>query len=411
MKQKTNLLTISKRGMSAPASPIRKLIPFAIDAKKKGRHIYHLNIGDPDFPLPDKVKKSLQKLGKTITRLPYPEFRGQRSLIDAWKKYYSDIQIPYEINDEDLLVTAGASDALLLTAATLTDPEDEILVFEPFFAPYLTYASFISIKLVPVQLNSSNGYHLPNKKEIVKKISPKTKAILFTNPNNPTGTVFAQEEMEIILKIAREYNLFIICDETYRGMVFDNKKNKSMLHVAKKEDLPHIVIGDSLSKRLNVCGARMGVVISKNREFMEAAFRFIQGRPYPSYIEEQIVAPMLTNCLEYIAELTKKYQKRRDVFIDALEQNLKIKIHKPEGAFYIQIKLPIKDTDEFAKWLLTDFHDKNETVMVSPGAGFYATPGLGKDEIRVAYVLNEHDLQRAAELLAQALLEYTKKHK
>lgn len=212
--------------------------------------------------------------------------------------------------------------------------------------------------------------------------------------------------MEIILEIAREHNLFLISDETYRGLVFDGIENKSILHIAEQEDLQRIIIADSISKRLNACGARMGVVVSKNKELIDAGFRFIQGRPYAAYIEEEIISPMLNDCLDYISDLAKKYQKRRDTLINALEQNLDIKIRRPEGAFYLQLKIPIADTEKFAKWLLTDFSHNNETVMVSPGNGFYATPGLGKDEIRLAYVLKEKDLEHAVYLLTLAIKKY-----
>jgi len=401
-----DVLKISQRGHLAPASPIRKLLPLANATKAKGIKIYHLNIGDPDFPLPEDIQKELQQISQTLTRLPYPGFRGQKSLLEAWKKYYQDIHIPYRFIDEDMIVTAGASDAMVLIAATIFDPGDECLVFEPFYAPYQIYASFVSYSYVPVSLNPGNGYHLPSKKEIIAKITSKTKAIFFTNPNNPTGTVFTRKEMQMILDIAREYNLFIVSDETYRGMAFENKESISMFHIAKEDDLQRLIVGDSLSKRLNVCGARIGLMLSKNQELMAAAFRFTQGRPYPAYIEEEIVSPMLSNCLHYIQWLSNEYQKRRDAFITSLQSHLDMKIHKPEGAFYIMLQLPIDDAETFVKWMLTDFQDNNETVMVSPGAGFYATSGKGKNEVRIAYVLNEKDLSRAAELLAMGVKKY-----
>lgn len=398
-------LAIGKRGQEAVASPIGKLIPFATAAKEKGRTIYHLNIGDPDFLLPDAIKEELQHIASTIDRLPYPPFRGETPLLDAWRLYYEQIGLP-NITQQDLLVTSGASDALLLSLAAILDPDDEILVFEPFFAPYTIYAQFISNKLIPITLDKDNGYHLPSKEMIVSKITNKTKVILFTNPNNPTGTVFTRSELETIRDIAFEHNLFILSDETYRGMVFDNKESLSMLHVAKEKHLDTIIVADSVSKRLNVCGARMGVILSKNAEFMGAAFRFLQGRPYAALLEEKIITPMLRNSLPYIQNLTKQYQSRRDIFVTTLEEELAMEIPKPEGAFYAMVPLPIKDTDDFAKWLLTDFQENNETVMVSPGAGFYATEGKGKNEVRVAYVTNETSLQRAAQLLARGVKKY-----
>lgn len=400
------ILTLAKRGQSAPASPIRALVPLSDAAKKRGIHIYHLNIGDPDFPLPDKISESLQMLSKDIKRIPYPAFRGQQGLISAWKTYFNTIGVKIPLENDDMIITAGASDAMVLATAVITDPGDEILVFEPYYAPYFTYGQFMSVKLTPVALDKKNNYHLPSKKDIVAKITSKTKAIFFTNPNNPTGTVFTRSEMQLILDIAKEHNLFVVSDETYRGMVFERKESLSLLHLAKDDDLERIIVTDSLSKRLNVCGARMGIVLSKNKEFIDAAFRFTQGRPYAAYIEQEIVTDMLADCSEYVTWLSEEYQKRRDAFIDTLEPLLGQPLQRPEGAFYTMLQLPIDNATKFARWLLTDFEEEKETVMVSPGEGFYATPGKGSNEVRIAYVLNEKDLKKAAVLLAKAVKIY-----
>ncbi len=403
MRKKTN---ISKRGQKAPASPIRELVPLAEDAKKRGIKIYHLNIGDPDFPLPEPIKKALLENAESTKRIPYPAFRGQYELLDAWKRYYKSIGIPYKFENEDMIVTAGASDAMGLIGATVADPGDEILVFEPFYAPYLIYAKFLGVNLVAVPLDPDTGYHLPDKEEIVKKITKKTKAIFFTNPNNPTGTVFGKSEIQSLLNIAKEYNLFLIGDETYRGMVFDKKESLSLLHLADESDLQRVIIADSLSKRLNVCGARIGLMLSKNRELMDAAFRFTQGRPYAAFIEQEIVSPMVKDCLEYVLWLSGEYQKRRDAFLSTLKNQKSIKFSQPEGAFYVMLTLPIDDTNKFARWLLTDFSYNNETVMVSPAPGFYQTEGKGLNEIRIAYVLTEKDLTHAAGLLIEGIKQY-----
>ncbi len=397
---------LSQRGENTPTSPIRELMPLADTAKEQGIHIYHINIGDPDFPLSPKIKKSLLEFSKEVKQLPYPAFRGQKSILQAWKKYFQDISIPIEFADEEIIITAGATNALVNTISVITDPGDEVLVFEPFYAPYITHAGLVSAKLVSVALDSSTGFHLPAKKNIVAKITAKTKALLCTNPNNPTGTVFTRKEMELILEIAREHHLFVISDETYRSIVFDNRESLSMFHIAKKEDYDSLIIIDSLSKRLNVCGARIGAIFSKNKEFIAAAFRFVQGIPLAAYMEQEIVAAQLTNCIPYVSWLRNEYQKRRNAFISALKENLNLEIHQPEGAFYTMIPLPIDSSVHFAKWLLTNFRDNNETVMVSPGSGFYLTPGKGANEIRVAYVLEEKQLERAAELLALAVKEY-----
>ncbi|MBP9719546.1 MAG: aminotransferase class I/II-fold pyridoxal phosphate-dependent enzyme, partial [Candidatus Levybacteria bacterium] len=325
--------------------------------------------------------------------------------------YYKDIKIPYEITREDMMVTAGASEGMVIATAMVTDPGDDILVFEPFYAPYLTYAHFMNVNLIPVALTSENNFHLPSKEEIVKKITPKTKAIFFTNPNNPTGTVFTKEEMQLILDIAREYHLFVVSDETYRGMVFDKKESLSLLHITTENTVNNVIVVDSLSKRLNVCGARMGLVMSKNRDLMSAASRFAMGIPYAAYLDQEIVAPMLADCLDYVQWLSNEYQNRRDVFIKTLSDVLQTSIHQPEGAFYVMLALPIDDASTFAKWMLTDFEQDKETVMVSPGAGFYATPEKGKNEVRIAYILNEDDLKKAATLLAEGVKQYNKTHK
>lgn len=402
-------LAIGNRGQNAFASPIRKLVPYALAAKEKGTKIYHINIGDPDFSLPEKIKQTLEKVAKDTNRIPYPAFRGEKDLLDGWITYYQQIKLPVTLTHEDMVATAGASDAMVLTAATLLDPDDEVIVFEPFYAPYRTYAQFISAKVVAVTLDPKTGYHLPEKEKIIAKITPKTKAIFFINPNNPTGTVFNKTEIQTLIDIAYEHNLFLVSDETYRGMVFDNKESLSTLHIAQEKHLNHIVVTDSLSKRLNVCGARTGVVVSKNKDVIAAVFKFVQGRPFAAFLEQKIVAPMLKDSLPYVEWLSKEYQKRRDAFITTLEQELNIKIHRPEGAFYTMVQLPIADTEAFAKWLLTDFVDNGETVMVTPGAGFYMTEGKGKNEIRVAYVLNEADLKKAAILLAKAVRKYNQK--
>lgn len=399
-------LAISTRGKTAPASPIRKLVPLANETKARGINIYHLNIGDPDFPIPFPIKQTLESISKSLQRLPYPGFRGQKTLIQSWKKYYRDCGISTVLEDDHFIITAGASDAMTLLAGVLFDPEDECLVFEPFYAPYQIYASYLSFRYIPVPLDSQNGYHLPTKEEIINKITPKTRAIFFTNPNNPTGTVFSLKEMQCIYEIAKEYQLFIVSDETYRGMVFSGNHSVSMFQIIPEEDLNMLIVADSLSKRLNVCGARMGAVVSKNSEFMDAAFRFTQGRPYAAYLEQEIVAPMLANASEYIGWLSHEYELRRDAFITTLEKELSINIQKPEGAFYLMLQLPIDDAEVFVRWMLTDFHVNNETVMVSPGAGFYGTQGKGKNEVRIAYVLKEVELQKAAVLLAQGVKKY-----
>jgi aspartate aminotransferase len=400
-------LDISQRGHSAPASPVRKLVPLADAAKARGIKVYHVNIGDPDFEAPQQILSDLQKIAKTTKRVPYTNSRGLKETIVAWQKYYYDIHIT--LDEKEILITSGAGEGLIIAFATVLDPGDEYIIFEPFYANYLSYGNLVSAKAVAVSLDNDNGFHLPSKKEIVAKITSKTKAICFINPNNPTGTVFTQDEIAMLLSIAEEYNLFVISDETYHGITFDKTKSYSVLHVATKKQKNHCIVIDSVSKKLNMCGARVGAIISTNTDVIDAAFRFAQGRLSVALIEQYMVSSMLTDCTDYVSWLATEYQGRRDSFIATLEKELQVHIHKPEGAFYAMVQLPVDDVEDFAKWLLTDFSDNHETVMVAPGPGFYATPGKGKNEVRVAYVLNEKDLKRAAQLLSIAVKEYNKK--
>lgn len=402
-----NKLKISKRGELIPTSPVRKLVIYAEQAKQKGRKIYHINIGDPDFKAPDKILQTLKKLAKTAKYFRYANSKGIQSNILAWKKYYSDIGI--NIEEEDILVTTGSGEGIIIVLSLIADPGDELIVLEPFYANYASFANQASTTIVPVALDKNNNYHLPPEEEIIKKITPRTRAIFFTNPNNPSGTVFTRDEVKTIVRITNKYNLFLISDETYYGMSFDGKKTVSALDVADENELRHIIVIDSLSKKLNIPGTRIGAIISKNKEVIDAVFRFADARLSVASLEQEMVAPMLSDCIDYISWLTGQYQKRRDSFISNLEKELGMVIKKPEGAFYTMIKLPVDDTEKFAKWLLTDFQDHNETVMVAPGSGFYASEGYGRDEIRVAYVLKEKDLARAAELLGLAVKQYNSK--
>lgn len=394
---------IAKRGREAPASPIRKLVPLALKAKSAGKKIYHLNIGQPDFTVPESAQRKLKEVA-TLDYLPYTESFGNKELIESWQKYFSQNGI--ETDFGDILVTSGASEAIIFTLGAICDSGSEFIVFEPFYANYLGFANLVSAIPVPVALNVSDSYHLPRKEEITKKITGKTRAIFVASPNNPTGTVLRQSEIEMIIDLARKHNLFIISDETYYGLSFDDHKSISFLEVAAGKDLERIVVIDSLSKKFNLCGLRIGVMASKNKEVMSAANRFAQERLSVGFLDQLVARDVLGEGNKYITKLAGEYKKRRDIFIETLSSDLNIDIAKPEGAFYTFIKLPINNSDSFARWLLGEFNDNNETVMIAPGSGFYATPGLGQDEIRVAYVLEEEKLKRAAQILAKAVRKY-----
>ncbi|MCL4387343.1 MAG: pyridoxal phosphate-dependent aminotransferase [Patescibacteria group bacterium] len=399
-------LKISKRAISAPASPIRKLSAYADEAKKKGIKVYHLNIGQPDLKAPVEICGALSKCSK-IDYLPYEQSQGTKELLSAWRDYLEDDGI--KVSPENILITSGGSEGLILACAIVCNPNEEILTFEPFYANYLGFANLVSAKISPVQLDAKNGYHLPKKEKILAKITPKTRAILLNNPNNPTGTVFTKDELKLILKIARKFNLFIISDEAYGGICFDGCKSVSIFALASKEDKERIIIIDSLSKKFNVCGARIGAVVSTNKDVLYALNCFAQQRLSVSTLDQKIVFPALEKSKKYIKEITKEYEIRRNVFLGELESGLKTKIHYPKGAFYTMIKLPVKDADDFAKWLLTDFNVNGETVMVAPGSGFYATKGKGRDEIRVAFVLDKKELKKAARILIKGIEEYSRK--
>lgn len=395
-------LSISKRGKGAPASPIRKLVPFADEAQKAGVKVYHLNIGQPDIKVPESVAKRIANC--KLDYLPYDNSCGMAQFLDAWLDYYHRNQIDFK--RENILITTGGSEALGFAFAAICDPEDEILVFEPFYANYAGFASYLGVKVVPVILEAENGYHLPDRKVIEKEITARTRAILFTNPNNPTGTVFTEEEIELILKIAEKHGLFVISDEAYFGIEFGNVKSQSIFNIAKRSQWDRIILADSVSKRFNACGTRIGILATTNAEVMSVAVRYAQARLSVGTLDQWILLDALKDSAGYVKGLAKEYEKRRDAFIDTFEQESGIKVHRPEGAFYTFIKLPIKDSDAFAKWLLTDFRLNNETVMVAPGSGFYMTEGKGLDEIRVAYVLEPAELKKAAIILAKAIKEY-----
>lgn len=397
---------ISKRAESAPDSPIRKLTPLADAAKKRGIKVYHLNIGQPDFNVPPLVAKEMKKLAD-LDYLPYTNSRGTNELILAWQKYYSDIGV--KVDESCINITTGGSEALVMAIAAVTDAGDEIIAFEPYYANYNGFANLIAVKVVPVALDAKCGYHLRSEGDIEAKITNKTRALVFTNPNNPTGTVFTADEIKLILKIAKKYNLFIIADETYYGLTFDGRKSYSVLNFAGDKERDRVIITDSVSKRFNMCGARIGALISPNKEVMRVVVRFAQERLSVATIDQQIVVSQVKNSLPYTYKIAREYQKRRDAFINTLLDKIKLDICQPEGAFYTMLPLPVDDADKFASWMLTDFDLGGETVMVAPGAGFYGTPGLGKREIRVAYVLKEDDLKKAAVILAAAIKKYQNK--
>ncbi|HUD18994.1 MAG TPA: pyridoxal phosphate-dependent aminotransferase [Patescibacteria group bacterium] len=398
------MVTVSKRLLNVPASPIRKLVPFAMAAKKAGVHVYHLNIGDPDIKTPGVMMDVLKNWN--IDPIGYSQSQGQPEFLEALKIYYNRLGYGF-IDIPNIQVTSGGSEAISMALFAISEPDDEVIVFEPFYANYNTYAVVNGVKLVPVRTSIENGFHLPEKSVIEKHISKRTKAILICSPNNPTGTVFTKAEMDMLVGLAKKHGLFMLVDEVYREYTYDGRMQTSLL--SYMQEIPdQAIMLDSMSKRYNLCGVRLGVLVSLNADVMAGVLRIGQGR-LSSGIVDQMIAAKLTEVPEsWLHQTHEEWAKRRDVLYEGLKKIPGVTIPKPEGAFYSIVGLPISDSEDFAKWLLTDFRDNNETVMVAPAAGFYATRGLGKNEVRIAYVLNTKALKRSVELLSKALTEYNK---
>jgi aspartate aminotransferase len=392
-------LNISKRAINTPVSPIRKLYPLANQAKKHGINVYHLNIGQPDLETPKVFFQKIKKIKEPY--IGYAPSEGILATRQAFEIYFKKSNLPF--NKDDLIITTGGSEAIVFSLMAIADHGDEILVFEPLYTNYLTFAQMAGVKLIPITTKIDNGFHLPDEKEIIKKISPKTKGLILCNPNNPTGTVYSQAEIKILVKIAKKYKLFIISDEAYREFVFQGK----LASFTKfKEILNQLIIVDSISKRFNLCGARIGYLATKNKDILAAVLKFAQGRLSSPTIEQLGIIPLLKNPKKYTSSLIKEYKKRRDTVIKILKTIPGVKFCIPEGAFYLIVKLPIINAEHFCSWLLTNFNYQKETIMFAPAQGFYQTHGLGKDEIRIAFVLDSKKLQRAMAILKIALEKY-----
>lgn len=394
---------ISNRLQSVPASPIRKLVPLAEKAKKEGVKVYHLNIGDPDIQTPDVMVDVLRHWEQNP--IGYANSHGEAPLLEALKSYYHTLGHTF-LETKNIQVTMGGSEAISWAMYAVCDPGDEIIVFEPFYTNYNTYARINGVTLVPVLTRAENGFHLPQKEDIVKKISPRTKAILICTPNNPTGTVYSKEEMALLVGIAQEHGLFLLSDEVYREYAYDGKKQTSLL--AFMQEIPdRAIMLDSLSKRYSACGIRIGALISLHPDVMAGVLRMGQGRLSAGLVDQAIAAKLADVPVSYMRSVQEEYAKRRDVLYEGLKAIPGVVIPKPEGAFYTIVGLPVDDAEDFCRWLLTDFRDNNETVMLAPAAGFYATAGRGKNEVRIAYVLNTTAIRRCVALLQKALIQYT----
>jgi aspartate aminotransferase len=388
---------ISARAQSIQESPIRKLTALANAAKKRGTAVYHLNIGQPDIHTPAVFLEKIIAHGEKV--LSYGPSDGLEPLKEAMVKYFAYFKITLE--NKNIVIATGGSEAISFAFNAVADPGDEIIIPEPFYTNYNGYASLCNVKIVPVTTRAEDGFHLPALKEFEKKISARTRAILLCSPNNPTGTVYSVGELQAIGEFARKHDLYLIADEVYKEFTYDGKVHFSVLQLEGLED--RVIVVDSISKRYSACGARIGAVISRNEEVIRGISKFAQARLCPPTLEQVGAIGAYELPHDYFKDVMAEYQKRRDILFTILTSHRGIVLQKPEGAFYIMAKLPIADGETFARWLLNEFSENGETVMVAPGEGFYSTPGRGKDEVRLAYVIEAPKLERAAKLLLHAL--------
>ena len=392
--------SISKKGLEMPESPIRKLVPFAEQAKKDGAKVIHLNIGQPDIKTPkialDAVKKN------TLTVLEYSRTEGSEVYREKLADYYAKHHI--NITAQDILVTTGGSEALSFTMGSIADNNDEIIIPEPFYANYNGFATAMGIKVVPVVSRIDDNFALPPIEEFEKLITARTKAILICNPGNPTGYLYSRDEIQKLAVIVKKHNLFLIADEVYREFTYDGKEHYSILQESGLDE--NAIMIDSVSKRYSMCGARIGCLVSKNKEVIKTALKFAQARLSPPTYAQIASEAALETPQSYFDDVKKEYVSRRNLLIEELEKIDGIKIGHPQGAFYCIAELPIEDSDDFAQWLLEEFRVEGETVMVAPAAGFYASEGLGKNQIRIAYVLDKDNLRKAVRILKEALKIY-----
>lgn len=386
-----------------PESPIRKLVPYAENAKKKGIEVFHLNIGQPDIKTPDIALEAIKN--NTVKVLAYSRSEGSEEYRQKIANYYKKNNI--NVNASEIIVTTGGSEALLFAMGSITDPGDEIIIPEPFYANYNGFSTASGVTIVPVISKIEENFALPPIEEFEKLISPKTKAILICNPGNPTGYLYSKEEIQKLAKIVKKHDLFLISDEVYREFVYDNLQHYSVLSDFGLED--NAIMIDSVSKRYSMCGARIGCVVSKNKDVISTALKFAQARLSPPTFAQIASEAALETPQSYFDEVIVEYKDRRDTLIAELNKIDGVKVASPKGAFYCVAELPVDDADSFAQWLLESFSLNNQTVMVAPAAGFYSTKGIGTKQVRIAYVLKKEDLIKSVEILKAAITAYNAK--
>ncbi|UNY98996.1 pyridoxal phosphate-dependent aminotransferase [Zhouia spongiae] len=391
---------ISIKGMQMPESPIRKLVPYAEDAKKRGTKVYHLNIGQPDIKTPEVALNAVRNAN--IDVLAYSRSEGSDEYRTKLAAYYKNRDI--HVSADEIIITTGGSEALLFAMGTVADQGDEIIIPEPFYANYNGFATSSGLKVVPVISSIDTNFALPPIGEFENLITEKTKAILICNPGNPTGYLYSKEEIKKLAQIAKKHNLFLIADEVYREFAYDGAEHYSILQEEGLED--YAIMIDSVSKRYSMCGARIGCIVSKNKKVIQTALKFAQARLSPPTFAQIASEAALDTPQSYFDEVIGEYVERRDLLISELQKIEGVKVAKPKGAFYCIVELPVKNADDFAQWLLEKFEYNGETIMVAPAAGFYSTAEVGLNQVRIAYVLKKEELLKAAEILNNALKAY-----
>jgi aspartate aminotransferase len=385
-----------------PESPIRKLVPFADIAKKKGHKVYHLNIGQPDIKTPEVALNAVKNVDLKV--LEYSHSAGFESYRKKLASYYTRQGLPIDL--QDIIITTGGSEALMFAMGTTMDAGDEVIIPEPFYANYNGFSTASGVKVVPVISTIDEGFALPPIADFEALITPKTKAILICNPGNPTGYLYSQDELMQLAALVKKYDLFLIADEVYREFTYDGDKHFSVMNLPGLED--HAIMIDSVSKRYSMCGARIGCIVSKNKQVMNTALKFAQARLSPPTLAQIASEAALDTPQSYFDEVIIEYKDRRDTLVNELQKIEGVKVSIPKGAFYCIVQLPVQNADEFAQWLLETFDFNGETVMVAPAAGFYSTPGVGLSEVRIAYVLKKEDLIKSVQILKEALKVYKK---
>ena len=383
-----------------PASPIRKLVPYSEEAKRKGRKVYHLNIGQPDIPTPEVALNALRNINLKV--LEYSHSAGNESYRRKLAAYYQKIGI--NIDHTEMLITTGGSEAILFALMSCINPGDEVIISEPFYANYNGFATTAGIKIVPVTSYIKEDFALPPIEDIEKKITSKTKGIIVCNPNNPTGYLYSKEELLELKEIVKKHDLYLFSDEAYREFCYDGAEHFSAMNLEGIEN--NVILLDSVSKRYSECGVRIGALITKNKDVISTALKFAQARLSPPGLGQIAGEASIETPDEYFKEVNREYTARRNYMVEALNKIPGVYCPKPKGAFYAVVKLPVDDADKFAQWLLEEFEFNNQTVMVAPASGFYSTPGSGKNEVRIAYVLKIDDLKNAMMVLAEALKVY-----